>query len=207
MLFLALYGFVIGLIVAAPHGPWGMFAVWQLLRGAWPLAVVAAVSSSLGDVLLAAIALHAVEAAQGWWMHAPWGITLVLAALIIGLGGWLLLVPAVRSRPQPARASSLWGVAATGFVWTLMNPGNLAAVGALYLGAGVYAWVVDFPTAAVLLLATLAGCLTAWALILAGMWWFRDRLPLARLEPLLQRLVGVFFVAAGVFMVARALWG
>jgi hypothetical protein len=207
MLWLVVYGFVIGLIVAAPHGPWGMFAVWQLLRGAWPLAVVAAVSSSVGDVFLAAIAINAVEAAQGWWVYAPRGMTLLLAGLIAGLGGWLLLAPVIRHRARPVRASSVWGVGVTGFVWTLMNPGNLAAVGALYLGAGVYAWVVDVTTAAVLLLATLAGCLTAWALIMAGMWWFRERLPLARLEPLLQRLVGVFFIGAGGAMVARMFWG
>jgi threonine/homoserine/homoserine lactone efflux protein len=198
-----LKGLAVGLVIAVPVGPVGIWCVHRSLTAGPKAGLIAGFGAAVADALYACVAAFGLAALSNFIVaHRP-GIT-------IG-GGILIALFAVkiffskRKRDQEGSSSrvmiiSFW----TMFLMTLTNPVTLLALLGMLAVMGLESLAASYLNAGILVAGVFFGSMIWWALLSLGAGSFLSRMPIGILG-WLNRVVGVLLFIFGILVVLQGI--
>jgi len=134
-----LYGFVAGLVVAAPLGPAALLLIRRTLERGWLSGFAVGVGAATGDLVFGTLALLGVQTAADFIDQHDLLLRLAGGAVLLATAAWTFghKPPGTAQAPRVPKASSLMRGLGAGFVLTITNPITLGAFLAVYAALGI----------------------------------------------------------------------
>lgn len=141
---------IAGFVVALPVGVIGVICLQRAFGGRWLDGVIIGIGAALADSLLATAAALGLSLITGYLVEHKGPVRLVGGAVLIALGGRMLLRRRTASAvhtdpwvPPPQRWRAWIADIAAGFGLTIINPATLFAFIAVFAGLGLFAQDLD----------------------------------------------------------------
>ena len=177
---LLIEGVLIGIVVAVPVGPLGLFCINRALATGALCGLFSGLGVATADALAAGIAALGISLVSGF-------LTDHQVLLRLGGGCFLCYLGLKIYRTKPAvqtpsgNVNGLAGAYATTFLLTFSNPVTIFSFVAIYAGWQVESLRGHYLAAAVLTLGVFCGSALWWILLFLGMTTFPDRFSLQTL--------------------------
>src|SRR5579864_8724139 len=129
----AVEGFIVGFLIAAPVGPIGLLCIRRSLHEGWRLGFATGLGAALADALYAAVAAFGLTAVTSFLQTYGREFQLISIALLVLLA-LQTLYHAFRAAPSlnATTPSRLVGATATTFLLTLVNPMTVLSFAAAF---------------------------------------------------------------------------
>ncbi|MBI3503755.1 MAG: LysE family transporter [Proteobacteria bacterium] len=169
-----LKGAIVGLLIAAPVGPINVLVIRRTLVHGRLAGLASGLGAALADTVFGAIAALGISMLQTFLDEAHVAISLVGAAILVGMGVRLLRQPGPAIAAGTDPAGLLADFTSTLFL-TLTNPITVLSFMAVFAAFGVRPDGQIGLNDWLLLAGVMAGATAWWLIVVEGVCLFRDR--------------------------------
>lgn len=193
-------GMIIGLSVAAPVGPMGVYCIRRTLADGRLAGLISGLGTATADACYGAVAAFGLTFISSFLVHQQSWLRLVGGAFLCYLGATTFLSKPA-DRPAAIGSSGLRTTYITTFGLTLTNPLTILTFAAIFAGIGAGERTGAYGAATLLVLGVFLGSALWWFLLSSGMGFARAKLTPARLV-WVNRLSGAVIAAFGILALA-----
>lgn len=194
---LLLKGFFIGLSIAAPVGPIGVFCINRTLSGGFAVGLISGFGAALADAIYGCVAGFGLVSVSRFLMNYQNPIQLVGGAFLIYLGLKTFLT-SKSPRALADRANSLWQDFSSSFFLTLTNPATIISFIAIYSSLGIVDHDSNYLEAMIIVMGVFSGSLFWWFFLSAAISKIKHKLS-QNLLIWINRLSGSILISFGLW--------
>jgi threonine/homoserine/homoserine lactone efflux protein len=192
-----LRGFIIGLSIAAPVGPIGVFCIRRTLADGSAAGLVSGLGAASADAIYGCIAGFGLTFISNFLVGQQFWLRLIGGLFLCYLGVKTFLSKP-SDRAATAKANGLVGMYASTLFLTLTNPMTIISFAAVFAGLGLTSSSGNYATAALLVSGVFLGSASWWLILSSLVSAFRNRFQARGLQ-LVNRISGLIIVSFGLF--------
>lgn len=195
---------IIGLLIAAPVGPIGVYCIRQTVQYGRLAGFFSGLGAAVADTVYGIIAAFGLTAISEFLLAGQFWLRLIGGVFLLYIG-WRTFFAKLVDQTHPVVHTTFFKDFLVTFLLTLTNPLTILSYVAVFAGIGIVALGTDYLDASWLVLGVFLGSTLWWLILSEGVTLFRKRVN-QKAMMWINRIAGIIIASFGILAWASLLF-